>query len=116
MTPPIDESPYPLLMVVTGLLISVIMAALSTYITPQLALLYTNFGAELPAVTNMALNYYGVAWLLPIIVLCVAMMWPNRESCGMISMVVGAVGSIVLFLATQAAAYLPVLTMGAVVK
>ncbi len=116
MTSTTDEPPFPTRLVAAGLLIWLLMAALTTYVIPQLGELYFEVGAELPGLTSMALELYQIAWLLPFAAVGVAMFWSERKSRGMVAMQIGAFGSIGLFLAIQAAAYIPIFKMDVVVQ
>lgn len=106
----------PELLIATGFVVSVIMAGVCTYFIPKVSLLFSSNGIELPTVTIMALKVYPVMWMLPLTVIGVALLLPDRKACGIVSIAIGAVGSILLFLGILAAVRLPFMGMGAVVQ
>lgn len=98
-----------------GLIAVCILAVTANFTVPAFRELFVGFGAELPLLTQIALNYYQYLWLLLLVVIAVRFAWPIRRSAALAACIVGVGLLIVGMAVVMAAMYLPIFKLGEVV-
>jgi type II secretory pathway component PulF len=98
-----------------GLIAAAMVAAGATFVVPTFRQLFQGFGADLPLVTRLTLDYYLALWLFPIAVIVVRFVWPDERSRSMAACIVGAGGFFVIVTALTIVMYLPIFKLGQVV-
>lgn len=101
------------LMLFGALAVSVVAAAVPTLVVPHFAEMLRNFGAELPLLTRLVMDYAGLLWAIPVVTLLIWRLWPDRTQ-GLVlalgfalAMLLGLVPLLIVAL------YLPIFNLGA---
>lgn len=98
-----------------GLIAVVVLAGTINFTVPAFRELFVGFGAELPWITQVTLNYYPYLWLLLLVVIGVRFAWPVKRFAPMASCIVGVALLIIGMATVTAAMYLPIFMLGKVV-
>ena len=98
-----------------GLIAVCILAVTANFTVPAFRDLFVGFGADLPLLTQMTLNYYGYLWVLLFVVIAVRFAWPSKRSAPLAACIVGVGLLIVGMAVVMAAMYLPIFKLGEVV-
>lgn len=97
-----------------GLVPALVLSAVCYWFIPQFAEVYRGFGAPLPWQSELLLHLYPGVVILPVIVLAAWFFWPNTPARDAFVILVGAGGSVVLFVFGVWAAYSPIFLLGTV--
>lgn len=95
-----------------GLVCALLAAWVPPKVLPQFQSLYAGFGADLPLVTRLLLNYDTALWVVPLAVAGVGFAWrkrPRRAAAAACAIGMSALLLVILVV------YLPSMTMGALV-
>lgn len=98
------------------LLVGLILAAIAGFVTfkavPGFKDVFQSFGADLPMVTSLALQFYPALLALPLLVLAVWFAWPQKEKRDRVAFVMGAASLVAVPLLLAAVMYLPIMQLG----
>jgi type II secretory pathway component PulF len=98
-----------------GLVCSIVAAIMPFVVVPVFIEMFKSFGTDLPWATRLAIRWYGVGWLLPLVVILVRLYWPDVRWRGIAAGLAGFGGVTVFALLLVLAMYLPIFQLGAVV-
>lgn len=106
-------------MLVAGLLASLAMAAGVNLVVPQFEDMLKNFGAELPWITRLFVEYRHALFAMPLLVLAAWALTPRRtppgNERGVVALVVGIGLGILLLPLCLIAMYLPIFMLAGTV-
>ncbi|PTU74982.1 hypothetical protein DBO85_06885 [Pseudomonas mangrovi] len=107
--------PAQLLMLGIALLLNLLLAVAIIAAVPQFADVFRNFGAELPLATRLAIQFYPLAAVLPLLIPVAWFVWPNHASRGLGALLTSIACILLVPLAFGYALYLPIFRLGEVV-
>lgn len=93
-----------------GLALSVFVAWAPPHVLPAFQEVQSGFGMDQPLLTRLVMQYHAGYWLLPVLVLLMALVRGPRQGGWF-----GMAGALLVFLLTAIAAYWPVIAAGTVV-
>lgn len=97
-------------------LVPALLAALVLFVAvPQFEVVFRDFGASLPAPTDLMVRWYALVWLWPLVVVAVFARW-RRHRLGVVFLaLVSVVGSGLLVAIGLWAMYLPLFELAATI-
>jgi type II secretory pathway component PulF len=95
-----------------GLSFAALAAAIPPFVAPKFREVFESFGAELPLITTLFVQYDFILWLLPVLVLAAWFYWPKKQRRALVSCVIGAISFTVIISAFVVAMYLPIFQLG----
>ena len=101
-----------LIQLLLGTAFAFIAALIPTVVAPQFRSVFTGFGAELPIVTQLFIDYHLTLWALPILVIAVHFFYPSTKKRKLLSLLLGIFSLLVIIPLMLWALYLPVFQLG----
>lgn len=101
------------MLMAAGLFCAILAAAVPTAATPYFVGVYESFGAGLPVLTRLLVDYGAVVWLLPVLVMLAWFARPNSDRRGLAPLLVGIIGLFVVVPTSVYALYVPILALAA---
>nr|WP_298174089.1 hypothetical protein [uncultured Pseudomonas sp.] len=101
-----------LVLFVIGLICAVVAAIIPMLVTPKFRDLFISFGAELPAFTSIAINYYLALWVLPFLVITTKILLPTAKGRALMPCLIGVLGLVLIVPLVIFALYLPIFMLG----
>jgi len=79
---------------------------------PHFVEVFSSFGAELPWLTSVVVNFYPALVAFPALVFVVWLLWPEPASRAIVAAIVGGCLSLCLSVLLVVALYLPIFRLG----
>ncbi|AVP99159.1 hypothetical protein C7S18_19175 [Ahniella affigens] len=96
---------------ITGLLLTTFSATVISLVVPRVAAFYEALGSALPILTLLCVQFYLVAWLMPVLVVAIAVVWPTPTQRTFLLNVFGIMLPIAILPLVFFALYLPMLQL-----
>ncbi len=93
-----------------GVLLSATAGAASFKLVPGFQEVFQSFG-DPPLLTSLVLRFYPALLALPLIVVAIWLLWPDKNRRGLAAMFAGAASIVLVPLAIALAMYLPILQL-----
>ena len=97
---------------VIGLITAVAAAIIPMLVIPKFRELFLSFGADLPPVTSIVVNYYLALWVLPILVITTKILLPTAKGRALLPCLIGVLGLVLIVPLVFFALYLPIFMLG----
>jgi type IV pilus assembly protein PilC len=103
------------ILLAVGLFATVVPMMLGIFVLPEFQKVFRDFGAELPLITSLVIEYRLLVALLPLLVIAAWLYWPNANIRGLAAIVVGVGGAGILAATMVVAMYLPIYGLAATI-
>jgi hypothetical protein len=95
-----------------GLICALVAAITPALVVPKFEQVFIGFGAEIPLITHIVLNYHLWLWLLPIFVVVIRLSWPKSAQRPLASCLFGVTSLVLVIPLTIYAMYMPIFLLG----
>jgi type II secretory pathway component PulF len=99
---------------ICGFVSAIVTTILGVFVLPKFSEVFAQFGATLPLVTKLVINYYLLIWVVPL-GLFFAWRWPGSRRRNMVMGMIGIGSSVAVIPTMIIAVYLPIFAMAATV-
>ena len=104
-----------MIFVALGLVLACAPSVMAAVVMPQFRQTFQSFGADLPWLTQILLDYPVSLLLFPASILLIALAWPNKKQRGLYSLLLGSLFGVLGPVIIMVGAYLPIWKLGAAI-
>ena len=97
----------------SGIVVATLTAITPFFVIPSFIDVFSSFGTDLPLITQLVLKFYGVALVLPLVVIIAWFFWPNRSHRAVAACIIGFVSSFLFSSIMVFSMYWPIFEMSA---
>ena len=99
------------ILLASGIIVATLTAITPFFVIPSFVDVFSSFGTDLPLITKIVLNYYGVAVALPFFVLIAWFFWPTPSRRAIVACIIGLGGSFLISAVMVFSMYWPIFQM-----
>jgi type II secretory pathway component PulF len=101
------------ILLASGIVVAILTAITPFFVIPSFIDVFSTFGTDLPLITQFVLKFYGVAVVLPFLVLVGWFFWPTRSRRAVAACIIGFGGSFLFSSIMVLSMYWPIFEMSA---
>ena len=103
------------ILLTSGIVVATLTAITPFCVIPSFVDVFSSFGTDLPLITQIVLKFYGLAVVLPFLVLIAWFFWPNRSRRAIAACIIGFGGSFLITSIMVFSMYWPIFEMSSLV-